>query len=66
MPKLKTHKGAKARFRFSGSGKTLRMKGLRSHLRMKKTKRTKRMYDDTLPVSKADTPRIKRLLPYSR
>ena len=66
MPKLKTHKGAKARFKFSGSGKALRMKGMSSHLRMKKTKRTKRQYDDTVSVSKADVPRIKRLLPYSR
>ena len=66
MPKLKTHKGAKARFRYSGGGKPLRMKGLSSHLRLKKAKRTKRMYDDTVAVSKADAPRLKRLLPYSR
>lgn len=66
MPKLKTHKGAKARFRFSGRGKLLRMKGHSSHLRTKKPKRTRRMYDDTVSVSKADAPRIKRLLPYSR
>jgi large subunit ribosomal protein L35 len=66
MPKLKTHKGAKARFRLSGGGKALRMKGLSSHLRMRKSKRTKRMFDDTVSVSKADIPRVKRLLPYSR
>jgi large subunit ribosomal protein L35 len=64
MPKLKTHKGAKARFRFSGSGKPLRMKGLSSHLRRTKSKRAKRMFDDTVSVSKADAPRLKRLLPY--
>lgn len=64
MPKLKTHKGAKARFRFSGSGKPLRMKGLSSHLRLTKSKRAKRMYDDTVSVSKADAPRLKKLLPY--
>ena len=65
MPKLKTHKGAKARFRYSGGGKPLRMKGLSSHLRLKKSKRSKRMYDDTVAVSKADAPRLKKLLPYS-
>jgi len=65
MPKLKTHKGAKARFRFSGGGKALRMKGLSSHLRRKKSKRNKRMYSDTVAVSKADIPRLRRLLPYA-
>ncbi|MBI4200400.1 MAG: 50S ribosomal protein L35 [Chloroflexi bacterium] len=64
MPKLKTHKGAQARVRFSGSGKLLRMKGHSSHLRRKKPKRTRRMYDDTLPVSRADRAKVRRLLPY--
>ena len=66
MPKLKTHKGAKARFRFSGSGKPLRMKGMSSHLRRKKSKRNRRMYDDTVAVSKADAHMLRRLLPYAR
>ncbi len=64
MPKLKTHKGAKARFRYSGGGKPLRMKGMSSHLRRKKSKRSRRMYDDTVSVSKADAPKLRRLLPY--
>jgi large subunit ribosomal protein L35 len=64
MPKLKTHKGAKARFRYSGAGKALRMKGMSSHLRRKKSKRSRRMYDDTVSVSKADAPKLRRLLPY--
>ena len=66
MPKLKTHKGAKARFRFSGSGKALRMKGMSSHLRRRKSKRSRRMYDDTVSVSKADVARLRRLLPYAK
>ena len=64
MPKLKTHKGAKKRFKVSGSGKLLRMKGMSSHLRRKKPKRVKRLYDSNLPVSDADVPRLKKLLPY--
>jgi large subunit ribosomal protein L35 len=64
MPKLKTHKGAKARFRYSGGGKALRMKGLSSHLRRKKSKRSRRMFDDTVSVSKADKPKLRRLIPY--
>ena len=64
MPKLKTHKGAKKRFKVSGSGKLLRMNGMSSHLRRKKPKRVKRLYDSKLPVSDADVPRLKKLLPY--
>ncbi len=66
MPKLKTHKGAKARFRYSGGGKALRMKGLSSHLRRKKSKRSRRMFDDTVPVSKADKAKLRRLIPYAK
>ena len=64
MPKLKTHKGAQDRFHVTGSGKIMRVKGGKSHLRRKKAPRTKRLYDETIPVSPADTKRIRRLLPY--
>lgn len=37
MPKLKTHKGAKARIHVTGSGKLMRRKRMSSHLRRKKT-----------------------------
>ncbi len=66
MPKLKTHKGAKARFRYSAGGKALRMKGPSSHLRRNKAKRSRRMYDDTVSVSKADAPRLRALIPYAK
>jgi large subunit ribosomal protein L35 len=65
MPKLKTHKGAAARFHVTGTGKLRRMKGHRSHLRRKKPSSTKRQYSQKLPVSKADEKRLKRLLPNS-
>lgn len=64
MPKLKTHKGAKRRFKITASGKLLRMKGGKSHLRRKKAPRTKRLYADMVPVHRADSGRIKKLLPY--
>ena len=51
MPKIKTHKGAKGRFHITGSGKIMRMKGGSSHLRIRKAKRVKRLYDSKLPVS---------------
>ncbi|MBI2980171.1 MAG: 50S ribosomal protein L35 [Chloroflexi bacterium] len=64
MPKIKTHKGAEARFHLTGSGKLMRTKGGKSHLRVRKPKRVKRLYDETIPVSPRDVKRIKRLLPY--
>jgi large subunit ribosomal protein L35 len=62
LPKLKTHKGAAARFRITRTGKVLRMKGQAGHMRRKKPSRVKRQYSGTLTASPADVPRIKRLL----
>ena len=64
MPKLKTHKGAQSRFHITGSGKLMRVKGLKSHLRRKKSKRSKRLFDETIPVSPTDRSRVRKLLPY--
>ncbi|MDO9334250.1 MAG: 50S ribosomal protein L35 [Dehalococcoidales bacterium] len=64
MPKLKTHKGAKARFHVTGSGKIMRMKGGSSHLRRNKPARVKRQYGEKLPISPVDRQRLSRLIPY--
>ena len=64
MPKIKTHKGTQNRFHITGTGKVMRMKGGKSHLRLHKAKRVLRLYDKKVSVSPADSPRIKRLLPY--
>ncbi|MBA7502916.1 50S ribosomal protein L35 [subsurface metagenome] len=64
MPKLKTHKGVKGRFHITGSGKLMRTKCGKSHLRRKKAPRTKRLYDELMSVSSADKKRVGRLLPY--
>lgn len=64
MPKLKTHKGASHRFHFTGSGKILRTKQGKSHLRRKKPRRVSALYDELIPVHRADRARIRRALPY--
>ncbi len=64
MPKMKTHKGAQSRFHITGSGKIMRTKGGKSHLRLRKAKSVKRLYEKTIAVSPSDKTRIKRLLPY--
>ncbi len=65
MPKIKTHKSTAKRFRVSGSGKLLRMKQGRGHLKRKKLPKVKADYRDTVVVeSPAFVDRVKRLAPY--
>ena len=63
MPKLKTHKGAAARFTVSGTGKLLRMKRHSSHLRRKKPKDVRGQYDAKIPLSPGQHKRIRALVP---
>ena len=65
MPKLKTHKGAKARIHVTGSGKLMRRKRMSSHLRRKKPTKVTRKYSDKLSLDASDVRRMSRLLPYS-
>jgi large subunit ribosomal protein L35 len=63
--KLKTYKAAAKRFRMTGSGKIVRTKGGKSHLRRRKSKRTKQLFGRMLVVENSgDIKRIKRLAPY--
>jgi large subunit ribosomal protein L35 len=64
MPKLKTHKGAKSRFHITGTGKIMRVKGPKSHKRMKKAKRVRRQFDEMMELSPKDRQLISRLIPY--
>ena len=64
MPKIKTHKGAKSRFHVTGSGKIMRVKGPKSHLRTKKAKRVRRQFDEMIALNPRDRKRISRLIPY--
>ena len=63
--KLKTHKATVKRFRVTGTGKLVRTKGGKSHLRRNRSKRAAREYDEMMPVSERDLKRIRRLLPYT-
>ena len=69
MPKIKTHKSTSKRFRRTkgGKGKLMRTKQGKSHLRRKKSKRAKRLFDETMEVeSKGMNRRVKRLAPNLR
>ena len=63
-PKLKTHKGAKRRFKVTATGKIMRTKGMKSHLRRKKAPRVKRQFDRMLPMDESTVDRVKKMLPY--
>jgi len=65
MPKIKTHKSTAKRFRVTGKGKLMRTKIGKSHLRRKKAKRTRRMFDEMHEVKQIATrKRIRKLAPY--
>jgi large subunit ribosomal protein L35 len=65
VPKIKTHKATAKRFRVTGTGKIVRLKGRRSHLRRRKAKRVKRSFDRKIEVkARGEKANIKRLAPY--
>ncbi len=63
--KIKTHKATSKRFRLTGTGKLMRTKGGKSHMRRRTPKRTKRLLDEMIPVKgRGIVKRVKRLAPY--
>jgi large subunit ribosomal protein L35 len=68
MPKikLKTHKATARRFQVTGSGRFLRTRHGKSHLRRNRSDRAKREYDEMQPVAAVDVPRVRLLLPYAK
>lgn len=63
--KIKTHKATAKRFRLTGSGRLVRTKGGKSHLRRRTSKRTKRLFDEMIPVKgRGIIKRVKRLAPH--
>jgi large subunit ribosomal protein L35 len=62
MPKMKTHSGAKKRFKKTGTGKLMRRKQNRNHILEKKSSKLKRSLAVEGQVSAADRPRINKML----
>ncbi len=62
--KLKTHKGAKKRFKITATGKIMRTKGMKSHFRRRKAPRVKRAFDRMQELNTSDKRKVQRLLPY--
>ena len=61
--KMKTHKGAKKRFKITGSGKIKRMRAFKSHILTKKdAKRKRRLRKAALVSTTGEIKHVKRLL----
>ena len=64
MPKLKTHKGTKARVKITGRGKVKASRSGKRHLNFKKSGKRVRQGRTDLIIAEPDAKRIKALLPY--
>jgi large subunit ribosomal protein L35 len=62
MPKMKTHSGAKKRFKVTAGGKVRARHAFTSHILEKKSPKKKRALGRPVILSKDDAPRVKRLL----
>lgn len=63
MPKMKTHKGAKKRFKVTATGKVKRLRANKSHILTKKDpKRKRRLRQATTIATNGEAKVIKRLI----
>jgi large subunit ribosomal protein L35 len=62
MPKMKTHSGAKKRFKVTGTGKVRGRHPFTSHILEKKSPKKKRALGAPKIINEHDVPRIKRML----
>jgi large subunit ribosomal protein L35 len=62
MPKMKTHSGAKKRFRLTGTGKVRARHSFTSHILEKKSPKRKRHLGQPVAIAKSDERAVKRML----
>ncbi|WP_025274297.1 50S ribosomal protein L35 [Haloglycomyces albus] len=62
MPKMKSHSGAKKRFKVTGSGKVMRRKANKNHLLEHKNSKRKRNMSGRTQVDKSNQKQVDRLL----
>ena len=64
MPKMKTNKGARKRFKLTAKGKVKRKRAYLRHILSSKSRRQKRHLRHNAIMADVDAPAIKKLLPY--
>ena len=62
MPKMKSHSGAKKRFRKTAKGKLRGRHAMSSHILEKKSQKRKRKFRKAVAISDTDTPRVRKML----
>jgi large subunit ribosomal protein L35 len=62
MPKMKSHSGAKERFKVTGSGKVVRRRQNRGHMLVKKRPKRKRRLKVPVRLSEEDSMIVRKLL----
>ena len=62
MPKMKTHSGAKKRFKTTANGKVRGRHAFTSHILEKKSPKVKRGHAKPVILNDHDAPRVKKLL----
>jgi large subunit ribosomal protein L35 len=62
MPKMKTHSGAKKRFKKSATGKIRGRHAFSSHILEKKSPKKKRNLSRPAQIAKVDVPNVRKLL----
>ena len=62
MSKIKTHSGAKKRFKLTGTGKIKRKHAFKGHILTKKSKKRKRNLTKTGLIHDSDTNNVKHML----
>jgi large subunit ribosomal protein L35 len=62
MPKMKSHSGAKKRFKKTATGKLRGRRAYSSHILEKKSPKRKRQMRSPVEIAPADTKRVRQLL----
>jgi large subunit ribosomal protein L35 len=62
MPKMKSHSGAKKRFKVTATGKVRGRHAFSSHILEKKSPKRKRSFAQPVDISEADRKRVVKLL----
>ena len=62
MPKMKSHSGAKKRFKVTATGKVRGRHAFTTHILEKKSPKRKRALGAPASIARADIPRVRRML----
>ena len=65
MPKMKSHSGAKKRFRVRPGGTVKRGQAFKRHILTKKTTKTKRQLRGSAAVDKTNVASVKAMMPFA-